>query len=344
MMSGVVRAAAAADEAQVAAILAEYCDALAVVIRDTAEDMRGYLVPPSGLWLAQVGVEIVGCVALRPLSVRVGEIKRLYVRQAQRGQGLADALLDALERSAREGGLQKLYLDTHDGLLAAKRFYERRGYSLRERYNDNPQATLFMERDPSAASKDSFAGHEMSAPWDALHRAYFNGEALWTYLTTPFLLATHAVRVEDTVSWRDGSDVWRVLRAYFPGSVETHGRVQEFFFGQDLMLRRHDYSVNIAGGFAASQLTSDYATANGFRFAHETGCLHARARSTADPRYADGLDRHRYRPVCRVSPAPKQIGRPNRLRLSASLFTVCSPSGQIVSLLQKRGEKISALK
>jgi hypothetical protein len=26
-------------------------------------------------------------------------------------------------------------------------------------------------------------------PWDPLHRAYFNGEALWTYLTTPFLLA-----------------------------------------------------------------------------------------------------------------------------------------------------------
>jgi hypothetical protein len=25
--------------------------------------------------------------------------------------------------------------------------------------------------------------------WDELHRAYFNGEALWTYLTAPFLLA-----------------------------------------------------------------------------------------------------------------------------------------------------------
>ena len=30
-----------------------------------------------------------------------------------------------------------------------------------------------------------------------------------------------------------------------------------------LTLRRHDYSVNIAGGFAAAQLTSDYVTANG---------------------------------------------------------------------------------
>ena len=41
--------------------------------------------------------------------------------------------------------------------------------------------------------------------------------------------------------------------------------VRNFFFGEDLMLRRHDYNVNIAGGFAASQLTSQYAVANGIR-------------------------------------------------------------------------------
>jgi hypothetical protein len=30
------------------------------------------------------------------------------------------------------------------------------------------------------APKDSFAGHQMHMSWDPLHRAYFNGEALWT--------------------------------------------------------------------------------------------------------------------------------------------------------------------
>jgi hypothetical protein len=29
------------------------------------------------------------------------------------------------------------------------------------------------------------------------------------------------------------------------------------------MLRRHDYNVNIAGGFGASQVTSEYLVANG---------------------------------------------------------------------------------
>jgi hypothetical protein len=115
------------------------------------------------------------------------------------------------------------------------------------------------------APKDSFAGHQMNTPWDPLHRAYFNGEALWTYLTTPFLLAGPGVRVEEIEAWREGSETWRVLRAYFPGSIETHSLVQDFFFGDDLMLRRHDYTVNVAGGFKASQLTSEYITADGVR-------------------------------------------------------------------------------
>jgi len=55
------------------------------------------------------------------------------------------------------------------------------------------------------------------------------------------------------------------MRTYFPSSIETHSLVQDFFFGEGLMLRRHDYSLNIAGGFGAAQLTSDYVEANGIR-------------------------------------------------------------------------------
>jgi hypothetical protein len=122
--------------------------------------------------------------------------------------------------------------------------------------------TVVAER---RAPTDSFAGHQMNTPWDPLHRAYFNGEALWTYLTTPFLLAMDGVRVEELEPWREGSETWHVLRAQFPGTIETHCRIQDFFFDEDLLLRRHDYSVNIAGGFAAAQLTSDYVEANGIR-------------------------------------------------------------------------------
>lgn len=113
------------------------------------------------------------------------------------------------------------------------------------------------------APKDSFAGHQMNTPWDPLQRAYFNGEALWTYLTTPFLLAMDGVRVEETEPLPEAGETWRVLRAFFPASIDTHSQIQDFFFGEDLKLRRHDYTVNIAGGFGAAQLTSDYIVANG---------------------------------------------------------------------------------
>ena len=100
-------------------------------------------------------------------------------------------------------------------------------------------------------------------PWDPLHRAYFDGEALWTYFTTPFLLAKAGVYVEEVEPWPEDAETWRVLRAQFPGSIETHSLIQDFFFDSDLKLRRHDYSLNIAGGFPAAQLTSDYVVADG---------------------------------------------------------------------------------
>ncbi len=115
------------------------------------------------------------------------------------------------------------------------------------------------------APRDSFAGHQMHTSWDALHRAYFNGEALWTYLATPFAFAMEGFKVEETSPWQEGKETWRVLRVYFPGLIETHCQVQDFFFDEQFTLRRHDYSVNIAGGFPAAQLMLEYTEANGMR-------------------------------------------------------------------------------
>ncbi|UUN30870.1 hypothetical protein [Streptomyces sp. FIT100] len=109
----------------------------------------------------------------------------------------------------------------------------------------------------------SFAGHRLETPWDPLDRAYFNGYALWTYLTTPFLLAMPGVTVIETEPWQEGDEVWRGLRAAFPPGIATHCTHQDFYFGPDHLLRRHDYRVDIAGGFAAAQYVHDYMDADG---------------------------------------------------------------------------------
>ena len=65
--------------------------------------------------------------------------------------------------------------------------------------------------------------------------------------------------------WREGVETWRVLRALFPSTIASHSAVQDFFFGEDLLLRRHDYNVDIAGGFAAAQLVFAYVEADGVK-------------------------------------------------------------------------------
>jgi hypothetical protein len=35
-------------------------------------------------------------------------------------------------------------------------------------------------------------------------------------------------QVEEISPWQDGKETWRVLRVYFPGSIETHCQVPGF--------------------------------------------------------------------------------------------------------------------
>ncbi|MGM4872543.1 hypothetical protein AB7645_15135 [Bradyrhizobium sp. 956_D2_N1_5] len=113
--------------------------------------------------------------------------------------------------------------------------------------------------------RGSFARHDMRTHWDPLHRAYFNGYALWTYMTAPFLLAADGFEVREIAPWREGAEVWRGLRATFPAVIASHSAEQDFYFGPDMLIRRHDYRVEIAGNFPAAQYVSDPVTVDGFK-------------------------------------------------------------------------------
>jgi DNA-binding MarR family transcriptional regulator/GNAT superfamily N-acetyltransferase len=130
-------------------ILQEYYEAVQVVWRDQPADIQRILAESaSGIWLAYIGGEVVGCVVLRnlPSIPLAGECKRLYVKPAARGHRIADRLMDALEEFAVSESIEWIYLDTYDDLKTAITLYERRGYQQCERYNENPQATLFMRK------------------------------------------------------------------------------------------------------------------------------------------------------------------------------------------------------
>jgi len=109
-------------------------------------------------------------------------------------------------------------------------------------------------------------GKEVDTPWDVLDRAYFNGYALWTYLTTPFLFALPGFAVDEIQPWRENIETWRGLRVTFPPEIASHSKTQDFYFGPDFLLRRHDYHVEASGGFAAAQYVYEPVTVQGITF------------------------------------------------------------------------------
>jgi hypothetical protein len=94
----------------------------------------------------------------------------------------------------------------------------------------------------------SFGGQQRETPWDNVHVAYFAGEALWTYLNTPFLYTHEGFATEEIPSIQVEGDTWRRRKVTFPDNVKSHTRQQISCFGPDGLLRRHDYTVDILGG------------------------------------------------------------------------------------------------
>jgi GNAT superfamily N-acetyltransferase len=107
-----------------------YADDPAAVHRGGSEGMD----PASiiATFVAYDGEVPIGHACLRrldgPMAGEV-EMKRLYVREASRGSGVADELLEAVERAARGQGVPRIVIHTGDRQHAALRFYERHGYT-----------------------------------------------------------------------------------------------------------------------------------------------------------------------------------------------------------------------
>lgn len=65
-------------------------------------------------------------------------MKRLFLREAGRGQGLGEALATAAIDWARDTGYTRMLLDTLPSMGAAHRLYERLGFAQSLAYRHNP--------------------------------------------------------------------------------------------------------------------------------------------------------------------------------------------------------------
>jgi putative acetyltransferase len=133
--------------AMAAALFREYASSLGINLsfqhfEEELASLPGDYAPPRGrLLLANDG-----CVALRPLSDDVCEMKRLYVRPAARGTGLGHALVERVIAEARDIGYRAMRLDTLPSMTAAAVMYRQFGFREIAPYRFNPvKGTRYFE-------------------------------------------------------------------------------------------------------------------------------------------------------------------------------------------------------
>jgi putative acetyltransferase len=139
------------DLAQVRRLFRAYADWLGVDLcfqgfeRELAE-LPGAYAPPAGrLLIARVGLDVVGCVGLRPLESGVCEMKRLWVEPGFGGQGIGRALAESIVAAAREIGYGRMRLDTIPARMpAAQHLYACLGFREIPPYYHNPLDGVVM--------------------------------------------------------------------------------------------------------------------------------------------------------------------------------------------------------
>jgi len=106
--------------------------------------------------------------------------------------------------------------------------------------------------------RESFSGHTLETPWTTLQLAYFAGTAMWTYLTQPFTFTLPGFETRELDPWQENDEEWRRLRVVWPNHLATHSSVQTVYVGDDGLIRREDYDVDIMAGSRGAHCFTHY--------------------------------------------------------------------------------------
>jgi len=87
---------------------------------------------------------VIGSVGIKKMNDEEAELKALYLDSEFRGMGYGKKLLNKAIESAGELGFKGIFLDSMSQYKDALRLYERSGFVMTERFNDNPYADVFM--------------------------------------------------------------------------------------------------------------------------------------------------------------------------------------------------------
>ena len=144
------------DRAAVEARFREYVASLAedISFQDFEAEFAGlpgkYARPGGAVLIAWDGAQPDGAVAYHMVEPGVCEMKRLYIRPAFRGKGIARELANELIDDARRQGYRTMLLDTLGSMSAARALYRDLGFVPVAPYYDNPlSGVMYMALDLS---------------------------------------------------------------------------------------------------------------------------------------------------------------------------------------------------
>jgi ribosomal protein S18 acetylase RimI-like enzyme len=121
------------------------------VIENDLQTIEKFLPPAGFILLAEIDNKLAGMVGLKKLSEGIAEIKRLYVRPAFRGKGLAQALLQQLINEAKSKNYSFIRLESDKFMKNAHQLYHSFGFKDIEQYEGGEAPpefvphTIFME-------------------------------------------------------------------------------------------------------------------------------------------------------------------------------------------------------
>jgi len=122
-------------------------DDLPKSLRDECARLAAVYRSPGTLLLGYAGGEAAGCAGLAYRGGRTAEVKRLYVRPAHRGQGVARALMARLHSHAATQGIEQVILDVMRSRTDATGFYRRLGYTDTEPFpTRSPVPMVYLRR------------------------------------------------------------------------------------------------------------------------------------------------------------------------------------------------------
>ena len=91
----------------------------------------------------------VGCGALKRHGDGLGEVKRMFTRPSERGQGIGGAILDEILIMAKKENITRMVLETGERMPDAWHVYERAGFNRCGPVLDYPDSgwSVFFEKD-----------------------------------------------------------------------------------------------------------------------------------------------------------------------------------------------------